>query len=70
MEYCHNGSLFDVLRDSHTEINWPRVIRFSIDIVRGVNCLHSWKPVVVHRDLKSLNLFVDSNFIVKVKNLV
>lgn len=31
-----------------------------------MNYLHSCSPVIVHRDLKSPNLLVDKNFVVKV----
>lgn len=34
---------------------------------RGMNCLHSSTPTIVHRDLKSPNLLVDKNWNVKVK---
>ncbi|KAL4375037.1 hypothetical protein AHAS_Ahas05G0241700 [Arachis hypogaea] len=33
---------------------------------RGINHLHKCTPVIVHRDLKSLNLLVDKNWVVKV----
>jgi len=33
---------------------------------RGMNYLHNSTPVIVHRDLKSPNLLVDKNWVVKV----
>ena len=33
---------------------------------RGMNYLHNCSPVIVHRDLKSPNLLVDKNWVVKV----
>lgn len=33
-----------------------------------MNYLHSCNPVIVHRDLKSPNLLVDKNWVVKVSN--
>ena len=33
---------------------------------RGMNCLHTSTPTIVHRDLKSPNLLVDKNWNVKV----
>ncbi|GAU36935.1 hypothetical protein TSUD_62040 [Trifolium subterraneum] len=32
---------------------------------RGMNYLHNGTPVIVHRDLKSPNLLVDKNWVVK-----
>jgi len=33
---------------------------------KGMNCLHSSIPTIVHRDLKSPNLLLDKNWAVKV----
>ena len=36
---------------------------------KGMNCLHTSIPTIVHRDLKSPNLLVDNNWNVKVMNI-
>jgi len=59
LEFCHKGALYDVLQtEKHEDISWFRVLRAAIDTVKGLLCLHSWKPPIVHRDLKTLNLLV------------
>lgn len=42
-------------------------VRMAMDIARGMNYLHSCRPPVIHRDLKSPNLLVDKDFTVKVR---
>lgn len=68
LEFCHKGALFDVLNDLREDITWSRVFKAASDTVRGLLCLHSWRPQIVHRDLKSLNLLVDENWTVKVSD--
>lgn len=38
----------------------------ALDVAKGMNCLHTSVPTIVHRDLKSPNLLVDKNWTVKV----
>ncbi|XP_020958436.1 serine/threonine-protein kinase EDR1 isoform X2 [Arachis ipaensis] len=42
----------------------------ALDTARGINHLHNCTPVIVHRDLKSLNLLVDKNWVVKAEWMV
>jgi len=68
LELCHKGSLYDTMnadseRDSFT---WQRALKCTEGSLKGIACLHGWKPTIVHRDLKSLNLLVDDNWNVKV----
>lgn len=66
MELCSRGSLYHVMSDLKIDIGWERVLSFSKEMIKGVDCLHSWTPQVVHRDLKSLNLMVNESWHVKV----
>ena len=66
LEFCGKGALYDVLNDMREDITWPIVFKIAIDTVKGLSCLHNWKPQIVHRDMKSLNLLVDDNWHVKV----
>lgn len=68
LEFCHKGALYDVLNDMNEDITWDKVLKAAADTVRGLACLHNWKPQIVHRDLKSLNLLVDANWSVKVSD--
>lgn len=38
-----------------------QVVGFGKDIAKGVKYLHSLRPMIIHRDLKSSNLLVSSN---------
>lgn len=46
-----------------------RRLLMALDVSRGMNYLHSCKPPIMHRDLKSPNLLVDKDFTVKVGSL-
>eukprot|EP01120_Amphizonella_sp_Union-15-10_P012399 TRINITY_DN5496_c0_g2_i1.p1 TRINITY_DN5496_c0_g2~~TRINITY_DN5496_c0_g2_i1.p1 ORF type:complete len:333 (-),score=57.46 TRINITY_DN5496_c0_g2_i1:23-1000(-) len=66
MEFCSRGSLYDVLLDEELEIDWERGFHFAISLVKAVYYLHSHKPQVLHRDLKSRNFLVNNDFEVRV----
>merc|ERR1712137_1078969 len=68
LEFCAKGALYDVLNDMKEDITWPIVFKASIDTIKGLLCLHNWKPQIVHRDMKSLDLLVDENWSVKVSD--
>ena len=50
MEFCSRGTLFDVLKNEKDPIDWKLAHKLATDTVRGIWCLHSWKPQVIHND--------------------
>ncbi|XP_065851652.1 serine/threonine-protein kinase EDR1 [Euphorbia lathyris] len=65
-EFLPRGSLYRILHRPHGQIDEKRRIKMALDVARGMNCLHTSIPTIVHRDLKSPNLLVDKNWTVKV----
>ncbi|PRP75101.1 leucine-rich repeat-containing protein [Planoprotostelium fungivorum] len=59
-EFMSCGDLYGFLHDTTQELNW--ILRFKIahDIANGMSFLHSAKPPIVHRDLKSPNVLLAS----------
>jgi len=66
MELCENQSLYHVLNKKELDIGWERFFEWTAQMTKGMECLHAWKPTIVHRDFKSLNLMVNSAYQVKV----
>lgn len=66
MEFCARGSLYHVLNDKTLDFNWDRALNIAIEMANGIAVLHGWEPQIVHRDLKSLNLLVTSDWKIKV----
>ncbi|VAI09116.1 unnamed protein product [Triticum turgidum subsp. durum] len=64
-EYLPRGSLYKILHRPGCQIDEKRRIKMAIDVAKGMNCLHTSVPTIVHRDLKSPNLLVDNNWNVK-----
>lgn len=71
-EYCSRGSLYDVLQAAKTDpslarqLDWSRRLGLALDAAKGMLYLHSHKPPIIHRDLKSPNILVDVHWRAKV----
>lgn len=53
-EYCRGGTLYDLLhKRKDIVLTWAARLNFALDIAHGVNYLHSEKPAIIHRDLKT-----------------
>lgn len=63
------GSLHDAMQSAAEKdsFTWSRSLKILEHALKGIVGLHSWKPQIVHRDLKSMNLLVDDNWNVKVR---
>ncbi|XP_031246562.1 guanylate cyclase 2G isoform X1 [Mastomys coucha] len=63
-QYCHKGSLRDVMRNSDHEMDWIFKLSFAYDIVNGMLFLHG-SPLRSHGNLKPSNCLVDSHMQLK-----
>ena len=74
-ELCTRGSLYDVLHRARSddtaaaELTWRRRLRLALGAAKGMHHLHSHHPPILHRDLRSPNLFVDEQWTAKVGGL-
>ncbi|KDO46099.1 hypothetical protein CISIN_1g005247mg [Citrus sinensis] len=67
-EYLSRGSLYKLLHipDARVVVDERLRLNMAYDVAKGMNYLHQRRPPIVHRDLKSPNLLVDSTYTVKV----
>ena len=61
------ASQIGVCRTPHATLDDKRRMKMATDTARGMNYLHSCKPPIIHRDLKSPNLLVDKDFTIKAR---
>jgi len=62
MEFCERDTLFDVMNNVNNDIGWESVFRWAAQYTKAMVFLHSFKPQVLHRDFKSLNILVNHNW--------
>ncbi|XP_047323894.1 putative serine/threonine-protein kinase-like protein CCR3 [Impatiens glandulifera] len=75
-DYMKNGALYDHLhskdntqKDSSVLNSWKMRISVSLDAARGIEYLHNYAvPPIIHRDIKSSNILLDSNWTARVSD--
>lgn len=65
-EHAERGSLHDVLHNPSIGLEWRLRWRMAKQVTMGLNYLHHFDPVILHRDLKSFNILVDDRWDVKI----
>ncbi|XWS15249.1 hypothetical protein CRYUN_Cryun35bG0078500 [Craigia yunnanensis] len=63
-EYMPGGSLYDYLHKNHNVLKLSQLLKFAIDVCKGMEYLH--QNDIIHRDLKTANLLMDTDNVVKV----
>ncbi|GLT30285.1 hypothetical protein SLA2020_050920 [Shorea laevis] len=63
-EFMARGSIYDYLHKQRGVFKLPSLLKVAIDVSKGVNYLH--QNNIIHRDLKTANLLMDENEVVKV----
>ncbi|KAF7150320.1 hypothetical protein RHSIM_Rhsim02G0032400 [Rhododendron simsii] len=69
-EYVENGSLSSWLHDKKSDkLSWKARLRIGIDVANGLQYIHEHtRPRVVHKDIKSSNILLDSTMRAKIAN--
>jgi serine/threonine protein kinase len=62
-ELCSLGSLRQVLDDNERSLPVDIRINLALQVAEGMAYLHNQDPPIIHRDLKSHNIFVHETFI-------
>jgi len=60
-ECMSRGSLFDFLHNEHNVLDLPTLLKFALDVCRGMSYLD--QKGIIHRDLKSANLLLDKDHV-------
>ncbi|XP_022773366.1 serine/threonine-protein kinase STY46-like isoform X3 [Durio zibethinus] len=58
-EYMPGGSLYDYLHKNHNVLKLSQLLKFAIDVCKGMEYLH--QNHIIHRDLKTANLLMDTD---------
>jgi len=66
-EFMSRGSLYDILHNPSIIFDNYHMRQFCLDTCKGMAYLHNVSHII-HRDMKSHNLLVDQNWIVKVSD--
>ncbi|KAG0252646.1 hypothetical protein BGZ95_006570, partial [Linnemannia exigua] len=66
-ELCENGNLYDYMRKVRKP-SFRRLILYMHDIALACSYLHTRRPGIIHRDMKSLNVLITSDDRVKVND--
>uniref|UniRef100_A0A9J8B1E1 Mitogen-activated protein kinase kinase kinase 20b n=1 Tax=Cyprinus carpio carpio TaxID=630221 RepID=A0A9J8B1E1_CYPCA len=67
-EYASRGSLYEYLSSADSEeMDMDQVMTWAMDIAKGMHYLHAEAPVkVIHRDLKSRNVVLTADNVLKI----
>ena len=62
LEFCELGALDRYLQKRPvSEVSWELRLHLSTGIASGLHYLHTYNPIIIHGDLKSLNVLLTGN---------
>ena len=67
-ERCDKGSLKALLDNKTVALSWPLRVKLACGIARGMAELYGYLPIIQHRDLKSMNILLSSDWTPKISD--
>ncbi|XP_043713936.1 lysM domain receptor-like kinase 4 [Telopea speciosissima] len=71
-EYAMNGPLSNWIHGNMSRpknLSWTQRVQIALDVAMGLNYLHSYtNPPYVHKDIRSINILLDSDLRAKIAN--
>ncbi|XP_031564714.1 atrial natriuretic peptide receptor 1-like [Actinia tenebrosa] len=64
-QYCHRGSLQEILANDDIKLDWFFRASFANDICMGMKTLHA-SPIHLHGSLRSSNCLIDNRWVCKI----
>lgn len=64
-EFMKLGSLQSCLANKSSPMYWKRRVTVLTEVVGAIHFLHTRTPCLIHRDVKSANILLDSNYTAK-----
>jgi len=66
-EYMDNGDLKTLLANCNSNtFSWEQKIQCALDVSEGLVYIHSMDPKIIHRDLKSANVLLNTEMCAKI----
>lgn len=70
VEHMVNGSLHERIHGQENNkesaetmcLSWPMRVQLALQIAKAIRALHASSPPIVHRNIKSMNVFIDRNW--------
>lgn len=59
LEYMENGPLHENLTEPVVSLSWPMRVKLAVDIAKAIRALHASSPPIVHRNIRTTNVFLD-----------
>ncbi|MCO5609244.1 hypothetical protein L7F22_063468 [Adiantum nelumboides] len=61
VELMHNGNLHDILHESCEPMPWSKRVHVALQTAKALCDIHNISPPLIHRDIKSSNILIDSS---------
>jgi Janus kinase 2 len=62
MEFLPKGNVYNLLHVDKGDLDFSLLLRILCDSARGMNYLHQYSPPIIHKDLKSLNILLSTDW--------